>query len=126
MLNAIDKNLLKEVADLETIPKGAYNIRKNGELLGREISANINIETNEKKRYHHHHQTRDGEGICPYPGNTLPRPGSMMWSTTRSSWEKIQTSQSLPVAGFTAAVTRLKDTPAYMNSRLNPELESNM
>jgi len=49
MLNAIDKNLLKEVADLETIPKGAYNIRKNGELLGREISANINIETNEEK-----------------------------------------------------------------------------
>ncbi len=47
MLNAIDKELLKEVADLEGIPKGAYNIRKNGELLGREVSANINIETNE-------------------------------------------------------------------------------
>ncbi|MBN2038416.1 MAG: SufD family Fe-S cluster assembly protein [Spirochaetes bacterium] len=46
MLDAIDKDLLKAVADLETIPKGAYNIRKNGELLGREISANINIETN--------------------------------------------------------------------------------
>ncbi len=48
MLNAIDKELLKEVADLEGIPKGAYNIRKNGELMGREVSANINIETNEK------------------------------------------------------------------------------
>jgi Fe-S cluster assembly scaffold protein SufB len=47
MLNAIDKELLKEVADLESIPKGAYNIRKNGELLGREVSANINIESNE-------------------------------------------------------------------------------
>lgn len=46
MLDAIDKTLLKEVADLEGIPKGAYNIRKNGKLLGREISANINIETN--------------------------------------------------------------------------------
>jgi Fe-S cluster assembly scaffold protein SufB len=34
------------VADLEGIPKGAYNIRKNGKLLSREISANINIETN--------------------------------------------------------------------------------
>lgn len=48
MLDAIDKELLKAVADLETIPKGAYNIRKNGQLLGREISANINIETNEE------------------------------------------------------------------------------
>lgn len=47
MLNAIDKELLKAVADLEGIPKGAYNIRKNGELLGREVSANIHIETNE-------------------------------------------------------------------------------
>jgi Fe-S cluster assembly scaffold protein SufB len=48
MLNAIDKQVLKEVADLEGIPKGAYNIRKNGKLEGREVSANINIETNEK------------------------------------------------------------------------------
>jgi Fe-S cluster assembly scaffold protein SufB len=48
MLNAIDKQVLKEVAGLEGIPKGAYNIRKNGKLLGREISANIKIETNEK------------------------------------------------------------------------------
>jgi len=46
MLDAIDKKVLKEVADLEEIPKGAYNIRKNGQLLGREVSANINIETN--------------------------------------------------------------------------------
>lgn len=49
MLDAIDKKILAEVADLETIPKGAYNIRKNGELLGREVSANINIETNAKR-----------------------------------------------------------------------------
>jgi len=48
MLNAIDKQVLKEVAELEGIPKGAYNIRKNGKLLGREVSANINIESNEK------------------------------------------------------------------------------
>ena len=46
MLDASDKNLLKVVADLEGIPKGAYNIRKNGKLLAREVSANINIETN--------------------------------------------------------------------------------
>ncbi len=48
MLDATDKQILKEVADLEGIPKGAYNIRKNGKLLGREVSANINITTNEK------------------------------------------------------------------------------
>jgi Fe-S cluster assembly scaffold protein SufB len=48
MLDAIDKQVLKAVADLEGIPKGAYNIRKNGKLLGRETSANINIETNEE------------------------------------------------------------------------------
>lgn len=46
MLDALDKKLLKTVADLEGLPKGAYNIRKNGKLLHREISANINIETN--------------------------------------------------------------------------------
>lgn len=46
MLDALDKSLLKAVADLEEIPKGAYNIRKNGKLLARNVSANINIETN--------------------------------------------------------------------------------
>lgn len=48
MLDATDKLVLKEVADLEAMPKGAYNIRKNGKLLAREVSANINIETNER------------------------------------------------------------------------------
>ncbi len=47
MLDAIDKKLLLEVADLEAMPKGAYNIRKNGELLTREVTANIDIRTNE-------------------------------------------------------------------------------
>jgi Fe-S cluster assembly scaffold protein SufB len=46
MLDAIDKDLLKKVADLEGLPKGAFNIRKNGKLLQREVSANINIESN--------------------------------------------------------------------------------
>ena len=46
MFDVIDKQLLKAVADLEGIPKGAYNIRKNGKLLKREVSANINIESN--------------------------------------------------------------------------------
>jgi len=46
MLDALDKGLLKAVADLEDIPKGAYNIRKNGRLLSRATSANVNIESN--------------------------------------------------------------------------------
>lgn len=46
MLDALDKNLLRTVADLEGLPKGAYNIRKNGKLLSRQVSANIDIETN--------------------------------------------------------------------------------
>jgi Fe-S cluster assembly scaffold protein SufB len=49
MLNAIDKQILKEVAGFEEMPKGAYNIRKNGELLGREVSANIDIRAHEEK-----------------------------------------------------------------------------
>jgi Fe-S cluster assembly scaffold protein SufB len=47
MLDAIDRKLLKTVAELEELPKGAYNIRKNGKLLSRHVSANINIETND-------------------------------------------------------------------------------
>ncbi|HLZ17957.1 MAG TPA: SufD family Fe-S cluster assembly protein, partial [Smithellaceae bacterium] len=46
MLDALDKSLLKTVADLEDLPKGAYNIRKNGKLLSRQVSANIDIESN--------------------------------------------------------------------------------
>ena len=47
MLDAIDKKLLSAVADLESLPKGAYNIRKNGQLLNREVTANIDIRTND-------------------------------------------------------------------------------
>jgi Fe-S cluster assembly scaffold protein SufB len=48
MLAGLDKELLKTVADLENIPKGAYSIRKNGTTLSREISPNIIIEDNAK------------------------------------------------------------------------------
>lgn len=44
-MDAIEKNLLKEVADLHDVPTGAYNIRKNGKLEGRNTTANINIVT---------------------------------------------------------------------------------
>ena len=46
MLDVLDKEILKSVADLEGLPKGAFNIRKNGQTVARETSANINIEAN--------------------------------------------------------------------------------
>jgi len=48
-LTSIDKNLLKEVANLHEIPQGAYNIRKNGEGFARNTTANIDIITKADK-----------------------------------------------------------------------------
>lgn len=48
-LNGIQKNLLREVAGLEKIPEGAYNIRANGEAAGRHTTANIDIVTKTDK-----------------------------------------------------------------------------
>jgi Fe-S cluster assembly scaffold protein SufB len=44
-LNDIDAKLLEQIADLHGMPKGAYNIRKDGQLVKRESSANIEIST---------------------------------------------------------------------------------
>lgn len=45
MLNSLDKIMLEKVADLHEIPQGAYNIRKNGEGVQRNTTANIDIIT---------------------------------------------------------------------------------
>ena len=42
-LNKIDKELLQQIADLHEIPQGSYNIRKNGKLLSRNSSTDIEI-----------------------------------------------------------------------------------
>lgn len=42
-LDDIQMHILQEVADLHTIPEGAYNIRSNGSLAGRNTTANIDI-----------------------------------------------------------------------------------
>ncbi len=42
-LNAIGERILSEVADLHTVPEGAYNIRVNGASAGRRSSANVEI-----------------------------------------------------------------------------------
>ncbi len=42
-MDSIQKNLLKEVADLHDVPQGAYSIRVNGSLHGKNSSENIEI-----------------------------------------------------------------------------------
>lgn len=42
-MDAIQKNLLEAVADLHEVPAGAYNIRANGQSIGRNSSENIEI-----------------------------------------------------------------------------------
>ncbi len=59
MLSALDKDLLKAVADLDDLPRGAYSIRKNGKLESRSVSANIDIVTDD---------TRDGIIVTIAPG----------------------------------------------------------
>ncbi len=55
MIDQIQKNLLREVADLHEIPTGAYNIRANSQSAGRKTTENIDIVTKE-----------DGSGIDIY------------------------------------------------------------
>ena len=45
MIDDIQKRLLKEIADLDSLPVGAYNIRANGAAAGRHTTANIDIIT---------------------------------------------------------------------------------
>ena len=49
MLNEIQKHILEEVADLHTVPTGAYNIRANSAMAGRNTTANIEITTKTDK-----------------------------------------------------------------------------
>ena len=48
-MDEIRMNLLKEVADLDALPVGAYNIRENGKAAGRNTTANIDIVTKKDK-----------------------------------------------------------------------------
>ena len=49
MLDLIEKNLLREVADLDGLPAGAYNIRANGKSVSRQSTANVEIVSKEDK-----------------------------------------------------------------------------
>ena len=48
-MDQIQKDLLAQVADIHDVPEGAYNIRANGKLDGRNTTANIDIVTKEDK-----------------------------------------------------------------------------
>ena len=48
-MDAIQMNLLEQIAGLHEVPEGAYNIRANGEAAGRNTTANIDIVTKEDK-----------------------------------------------------------------------------
>lgn len=49
-MDAIQKSLLEQVADLHEIPAGAYNIRANGKSVERNTTSNIDIVTKEDKQ----------------------------------------------------------------------------
>lgn len=44
-IDAVQKRLLQEVADLHDVPEGAYNLRANGQSVGRNTTANIDIQS---------------------------------------------------------------------------------
>ncbi|MBQ6622067.1 MAG: SufD family Fe-S cluster assembly protein [Mogibacterium sp.] len=47
MIDKIQQQLLEEIADLHSVPAGAYNIRANSETAGRNSTANIEISSKE-------------------------------------------------------------------------------
>ena len=49
MRDEIQKRLLAEIADLHEVPEGAYNIRANSQMAGRNTTANIDIVTKTDK-----------------------------------------------------------------------------
>ena len=49
MIDNIQQQLLREVAELDALPIGAYNIRVNGESAARNTTANIDIVSKKDK-----------------------------------------------------------------------------
>ena len=48
-MDKLDKDLLKQIADMHEVPQGSYNIRKNGESVSRATSEDIQIVQKEDK-----------------------------------------------------------------------------
>jgi len=49
-MNSVELELLKQIADINETPNGAYNIRKNGQGVERKVTENVNIVTKEDKQ----------------------------------------------------------------------------
>ena len=73
-MDEIQKRILMEVADLHSVPEGAFNIRSDGQLAGRASSANIEIVSKE-----------DGSGIDIHIKDSSPR------KTARASISTLRT-----------------------------------
>ena len=48
-IDQLQMHMLEKIADLHGVPEGAYNIRSNGSLAGRNTTANIDIVSKEDK-----------------------------------------------------------------------------
>lgn len=48
-MNNTELELLKIIADMDSTPEGAFNIRSNGALAERQVTENVNIKTKEDK-----------------------------------------------------------------------------
>ena len=48
-MDQLQMHMLEKVADLHAVPEGAYNVRDNGQLVGRNTTANIDIVTKKDK-----------------------------------------------------------------------------
>ena len=48
-MDKLDNELLQKIANLHSIPQGAYNIRKNGKILARNCVEGIDIKPKEDK-----------------------------------------------------------------------------
>ena len=90
-MDKIEKNLLEQIADLHEVPQGAYNIRANGQMAGRNTTENIDIVTKTDK---------PGIDIIIQPGTknesvhipvSSARPVTGRWCTTTFSWARGRT-----------------------------------
>lgn len=48
-MDQLEKDMLEKIADIHSVPEGAYNIRSNGKLESRNTTANIDIVTKKDK-----------------------------------------------------------------------------
>ena len=84
-MDSIQRPLLEQVAGLHGVPEGAYNIRSDGELAGRNTTANIDIVSKKDK---------PGIDIYIKPGTKnesmhipviIAKSGTRTWCTTIST-----------------------------------------